>query len=122
MLWRPPITTRTDTPFPSTTLFRSWNRGSCAGGVSGEPRRRPSCAKVHAASIAPDRESRFRMSTQPPRAGGAPPGILTLHIKDKSALYVAYMPFVKNGGLFIPTDTGNTCGIRPGRADRTRDV
>src|SRR3546814_11418290 len=44
------------------------------------------------------------MSTQPPRAGGAPPGILTLHIKDKSALYVAYMPFVKNGGLFIPTN------------------
>ncbi len=31
------------------------------------------------------------------------PGILTLNIKDKSALYVAYMPFIKNGGLFIPT-------------------
>lgn len=45
------------------------------------------------------------MSSQPPRAGGgAPTGILTLHIKDKSALYVAYMPFVKNGGLFIPTN------------------
>jgi type IV pilus assembly protein PilZ len=43
------------------------------------------------------------MSSQPPRAGGASTSILTLHIKDKSALYVAYMPFVKNGGLFIPT-------------------
>lgn len=32
------------------------------------------------------------------------PGILTLNIKDKSALYVSYMPFVKNGGLFIPTN------------------
>ncbi len=42
------------------------------------------------------------MST-PPRGTGVPPGILTLQIKDKSALYVAYMPFVKNGGLFIPT-------------------
>jgi type IV pilus assembly protein PilZ len=42
------------------------------------------------------------MST-PARPGGAQPGILTLNIKDKSALYVAYMPFVKNGGLFIPT-------------------
>ena len=31
------------------------------------------------------------------------PGLLTLTIKDKSALYLAYMPFVKNGGLFIPT-------------------
>ena len=25
-------------------------------------------------------------------------------IKDKAALYVAYMPFIKNGGLFIPTN------------------
>jgi len=30
-------------------------------------------------------------------------GILSLTIRDKSALYAAYMPFVKNGGLFIPT-------------------
>lgn len=30
-------------------------------------------------------------------------GILSLTIKDKGALYAAYMPFVKNGGLFIPT-------------------
>jgi type IV pilus assembly protein PilZ len=30
-------------------------------------------------------------------------GILSLTIRDKSALYASYMPFVKNGGLFIPT-------------------
>ncbi|WP_305907226.1 PilZ domain-containing protein [Methylomarinum sp. Ch1-1] len=30
-------------------------------------------------------------------------GILSLSIKDKNALYAAYMPFVTNGGLFIPT-------------------
>ncbi len=29
--------------------------------------------------------------------------ILNIAIQDKSALYSAYMPFVKNGGLFIPT-------------------
>jgi len=29
-------------------------------------------------------------------------GILSLNIKGKSALYVSYMPFVQNGGLFIP--------------------
>ncbi len=29
--------------------------------------------------------------------------MLSLTIKDKSALYAAYMPFVKNGGIFIPT-------------------
>lgn len=29
--------------------------------------------------------------------------ILSFVIKDKSALYAAFMPFVTNGGLFIPT-------------------
>ena len=38
-------------------------------------------------------------------AGGAPrQGILSLTIKDKAALYAAYMPFIGNGGLFIPTN------------------
>ncbi|TAL45962.1 MAG: pilus assembly protein PilZ [Methylovulum sp.] len=32
------------------------------------------------------------------------PGILTLSIKDKNSLYAAYMSFVTNGGLFIPTN------------------
>lgn len=31
------------------------------------------------------------------------PGIVTLSIADKHALYQAYMPFVSNGGIFIPT-------------------
>ncbi|MFL0796574.1 MAG: PilZ domain-containing protein [Cellvibrionaceae bacterium] len=31
-------------------------------------------------------------------------GILSLTIKDKAVLYAAFMPFVKNGGLFIPTN------------------
>lgn len=30
-------------------------------------------------------------------------GILSLAIKDKGSLYAAYIPYVKNGGLFIPT-------------------
>lgn len=30
-------------------------------------------------------------------------GILSLTIRDKAVLYSAYMPFLKNGGLFIPT-------------------
>lgn len=30
-------------------------------------------------------------------------GILSLSIKDKGALYNSYMPFVRNGGLFVPT-------------------
>ena len=35
---------------------------------------------------------------------GPKQGILSLNIKDKSALYAAYMPFVKNGVLVIPTN------------------
>lgn len=37
-------------------------------------------------------------------------GILSLSIKDKGALYAAYMPFVKNGGLFIPTNKSYQLG------------
>ncbi len=35
---------------------------------------------------------------------GGRSGILSLSIKDKAVLYSAYMPFITNGGLFIPTD------------------
>ncbi len=31
-------------------------------------------------------------------------GVLSLAIKEKGALYAAYMPFIKGGGLFIPTN------------------
>jgi type IV pilus assembly protein PilZ len=34
---------------------------------------------------------------------GARPGVLSLSIKEKSALYAAYMPYIKGGGIFIPT-------------------
>jgi len=30
-------------------------------------------------------------------------GLLSLTIKDQSVLYSAYMPFLRNGGLFVPT-------------------
>jgi len=41
---------------------------------------------------------------------GARSGILTLTIKDKAVLYAAYMPFVENGGLFIPTSKNYQLG------------
>ncbi len=31
------------------------------------------------------------------------PSVLSLSIKEKAALYAAYMPFIKGGGLFVPT-------------------
>ena len=36
-------------------------------------------------------------------AGGARQGILSLVVKDKAALYNAYMPYLKQGGIFVPT-------------------
>lgn len=49
------------------------------------------------------------MSALPPEentaASSAPkPGVLSLAIKERAALYASYMPFVKSGGLFIPTN------------------
>ncbi len=35
---------------------------------------------------------------------GTRQGILSLTIKDKAVLYAAYMPFLRNGGLFVPTN------------------
>ena len=31
------------------------------------------------------------------------PSVLSLAIKEKSALYTAYMPFFNHGGVFVPT-------------------
>jgi len=43
------------------------------------------------------------LQNKPASAGGARPGVLSLSIKEKSALYAAYMPYLKHGGIFIPT-------------------
>lgn len=38
------------------------------------------------------------------------PSVLSLNINSKSALYAAYMPHLKNGGIFIPTNRGYHLG------------
>ena len=44
------------------------------------------------------------MSIPNPMGGlGGQQRILSFAIRDKSALYASFMPFIKNGGLFIPT-------------------
>jgi len=35
---------------------------------------------------------------------GVRPSVLSLNIKERSALYAAYMPHLKRGGIFIPTN------------------
>lgn len=42
--------------------------------------------------------------------GGVRNSILNLTIKDKAVLYAAYMPFVRHGGLFIPTNKSYRLG------------
>jgi type IV pilus assembly protein PilZ len=46
-------------------------------------------------------------------AGAVPvarPSVLSLAIKEKSALYAAYMPFLVNGGIFVPTSKSYRVG------------
>lgn len=40
----------------------------------------------------------------------ARPSVLSLAIKEKSALYTAYMPFLNNGGIFVPTNKAYKLG------------
>ena len=52
---------------------------------------------------------------------GARSGILTLTIKDKAVLFAAYMPYIRQGGLFIPTQKqyqlGDEVYVRVKKAD-----
>lgn len=41
--------------------------------------------------------------SEPAKHSIARPSVLSLSINSKSALYAAYMPFVTNGGIFVPT-------------------
>jgi type IV pilus assembly protein PilZ len=43
------------------------------------------------------------VATEQAAQTGARPAVLSLAIKEKAALYAAYMPFIKGGGLFIPS-------------------
>ncbi|MDT3669066.1 MAG: PilZ domain-containing protein [Aromatoleum sp.] len=40
----------------------------------------------------------------------ARPSVLSLNINSKSALYAAYMPFLANGGIFVPTPRPHQLG------------
>ncbi|MEP6677927.1 MAG: pilus assembly protein PilZ, partial [Betaproteobacteria bacterium] len=48
-----------------------------------------------------------------PATGGASaarPGVLSLNTRERAALYAAYMPFLRGGGIFIPTSRPYTLG------------
>lgn len=37
-------------------------------------------------------------------------GVLSLNIRDKNTLYAAYMPYIKGGGLFVPSHRPHQLG------------
>lgn len=43
-------------------------------------------------------------------AEGGRPSVLSLNIREKNALYAAYIPQLKNGGIFIPTARAHRLG------------
>jgi type IV pilus assembly protein PilZ len=51
----------------------------------------------------------MQVNTEQPKEASKP-GVLSLAIKEKSALYAAYMQYIKGGGLFIPTSKSFAIG------------
>jgi type IV pilus assembly protein PilZ len=43
------------------------------------------------------------MSTSPSQPASARPSVIQLSIKEKAALYAAYIPLFTDGGIFIPS-------------------
>jgi len=55
----------------------------------------------------------LNVNTQPAAGAAAAvarPSVLSLPIKEKAALYAAYMPFLANGGIFVPTNKSYKVG------------
>ena len=42
--------------------------------------------------------------------GAARPSVISLSIREKAALYAAYMPFIQGGALFVPTTRAASLG------------
>lgn len=48
--------------------------------------------------------------TETRSAGGVRPSVISLTIREKAALYAAFMPFLQGGGLFVPTSRSANIG------------
>lgn len=47
---------------------------------------------------------------KPATPAGPRPTVLSLNINSKSALYAAFMPFLRHGGIFVPTTRNYALG------------
>ena len=45
-----------------------------------------------------------------PQSRSVRPSVLALNINSKSALYASYMPYLNNGGIFLPTSKSYALG------------
>lgn len=45
-----------------------------------------------------------------PEATAARPGVFTLVIRSKAALYAAWIPLLKGGGIFLPSNRSHSLG------------
>jgi type IV pilus assembly protein PilZ len=45
-----------------------------------------------------------------PEAAAARPGVFTLVIRSKAALYAAWIPLLKGGGIFLPSNRSHSLG------------
>ncbi len=48
--------------------------------------------------------------TESQQNSGSRPAVISLRIKDDQALYMAYMPFIAGGGLFVPSTKDYSLG------------
>jgi len=48
-------------------------------------------------------ETITKSAAEPERAPGPNPGVISLSVNSKAALYAIYMPYLKRGGIFVPT-------------------
>src|SRR5437660_3656721 len=79
--------------------------------VAAAPRRRSAAVRISEALWLTKRVMADKISV--PAAAGAQlarPGVLSLNIRERAALYAAYMPFLRGGGIFIPTSRPYTLG------------
>jgi type IV pilus assembly protein PilZ len=64
----------------------------------------PSNPKSTAANVKPAAPAKAGAPSAQVAAAVPRPGVLSLNIRERTALYAAYMPYVKGGGIFIPTN------------------
>ena len=93
----------------STTARCSRRPSACRPVAAGQRRRADPTTQSQPTD--PDGRETDRFASNAALAASmARPGVLSLNIRERAALYAAYMPFLRGGGIFIPTSRTYTLG------------